>query len=719
MANTERMPIRVKTERMNGASGGLAQIINEPIEWIEESTQKKFIIQPTQIGSGGESQVYRTSMLGSDGNTLLCVAKINTVDNLTDEKYKNHRERTIAFLRRYSAEANGSWIMPLLASGSISADVNGEMISLPIDIFPYYANGDMTNKKLSYSSLIDCIRCLQDAVKAIHKEGLIHRDIKPQNIYQIDNGFVLGDFGTSTHVGEQDFHVTTGLRGTEGYRAPEIALRYSADQQSGQGSVTKEADYFSLGFALATLLLGEHPCKNVLGSEVAFDVALRKAGANGIELDLSEEQKSFQWLFTALTRYIPEDRCDYEGIRLWLDNPDAFYQKHITGYQHQEKKGWVQTFTIGNISHDNERDLGLALTKNWVEAKKCLYREQLYDHFKSINQSLANKLRDITEDNDTTQDTGVAKAIHHIVEGGEIFWCGLKFTDIKQISEHIRGECENNQHNQEALDKRIVSLLQSGYLSWKYKQIGDTKTETSLIEIENYSKKYPEMMYFYLSYVWNDDNEEKNVYNGFTHWYEKKSVDYDCLSENRWGWLAYFSGNLQMVLDFREATRNLSTLEKNRQLYIFFYQNCNEKDFICQHYLKYSPDAYLPWVVNNLHLYQFHSTAATEIRDELKTFSFNGNMSITNMQERCDKIRDIIYRPNGGFLSLFQDDFLIACLGLTKGLDRRGEITATNLDAFYIDKFFDQDVPLGFTKTLENGNESISRSQNSDLVSTP
>jgi serine/threonine protein kinase len=697
MANTERMPQMVKTERMNGSLSGFSQIITESIEWVEESTYKKYTIQPSQVGVGGESQVYEASFITDSGQLLPCVAKINTVDNLADEKYKNHRERTIDFLRSY-AKTNNLSIMPLLASGSISVDINGETITFPIDIFPYYENGNMENKKLTYSSLMDCIDCLQKAIEAIHKQGFIHRDIKPQNIYQVYNGFVLGDFGTSTYIGAQDFHVTTGIRGTGGYRAPEIALRYSAEQKSGQGAVTIEADYFSLGFTLATLLLGEHPCKNLLGSEVAFDAALRKAGANGIELNLPEEQMAFQWLFTALTRYIPEERCDYEGVLLWMDNPDAFYQRYIAGYKHQEKSGWAQPFTIGDIAYDNERDLGLALAENWDEAKKSLYREQLYDHFKNINQTLANKLRDITEDQSISQDTGVAQAIHYILNGGEIFWCGLKFSDIKQIANYIK---ETRKNNSQSLENLIIPLLQSSYLSWKYKQVGDTSTEDVLMYIEIQSRKYPEMMCVYVQYAWADDEEVKDVYRAFVSWYENAPIEYDNLSENGWGWLAYLSGKPQTVLDFREASDKLNALEKNKQFYIFFYQNCDEKGTICKHYLKYSPDAYLPWIVNNLHLYQFNSTAAKQVRDELKIISVREDMSITEIQIMCDKIRDILNRPNGGFLSLFQDDFLIACLGLTKGLGRKGEITATNIDAFFIDTFMEQSVPHGFIKMME------------------
>ena len=64
---------------------------------------------------------------------------------------------------------------------------------------------------------------LADALVYCEKKGLIHRDIKPQNIFVSENGtFKLGDFGIARRMQR-----TTGAsrKGTEDYMAPEVYLR--------------------------------------------------------------------------------------------------------------------------------------------------------------------------------------------------------------------------------------------------------------------------------------------------------------------------------------------------------------------------------------------------------------------------------------------------------------------------------------------------------------
>lgn len=66
-------------------------------------------------------------------------------------------------------------------------------------------------------------RDLADALTYCERKGLIHRDIKPQNIFVTENGsFKLGDFGIARRMQR-----TTGAsrKGTEDYMAPEVYLR--------------------------------------------------------------------------------------------------------------------------------------------------------------------------------------------------------------------------------------------------------------------------------------------------------------------------------------------------------------------------------------------------------------------------------------------------------------------------------------------------------------
>ena len=85
----------------------------------------------------------------------------------------------------------------------------------------------LTEYRLSHEmdekSIIRMGKDLADALVYCEKKALIHRDIKPQNIFVTENGsFKLGDFGIARRMQQ-----TTGAsrKGTEDYMAPEVYLR--------------------------------------------------------------------------------------------------------------------------------------------------------------------------------------------------------------------------------------------------------------------------------------------------------------------------------------------------------------------------------------------------------------------------------------------------------------------------------------------------------------
>ena len=158
------------------------------------------------------------------------------------------------FLREISIAANlqSPYILPLLESG--------EADSLLYYVMPYVEGESLRSRLAAQGALApsEAMRLLRDIVDGLahaHRHGVVHRDIKPDNVMIAERHALVVDFGVakamSTAIGQHDLTSIGISLGTPAYMAPEQAL---ADPK-----IDHRADIYAVGVIAYEMLAGKPP----------------------------------------------------------------------------------------------------------------------------------------------------------------------------------------------------------------------------------------------------------------------------------------------------------------------------------------------------------------------------------------------------------------------------------------------------------------------------
>lgn len=199
-----------------------------------------------QLGSGGMGAVYRARDLKLKRDVALKVIH----KKLLDDPYIVHRFRQeIEILKNLEHSA----IVPVYDFGLPNRNKTDESQHLPFMVMRYMSGGTLQERldrrPLFPDEAMQIFLRVASALGAMHEQGLVHRDLKPQNIFFDKYGEAyLGDFGLAKSV-DSDQSKTAAV-GTFAYMSPE--------QLTGQ-TVTSQSDIYALGGLLYAMLTGKRP----------------------------------------------------------------------------------------------------------------------------------------------------------------------------------------------------------------------------------------------------------------------------------------------------------------------------------------------------------------------------------------------------------------------------------------------------------------------------
>ncbi len=192
------------------------------------------------IGIGGTAIVYRAEQLSLGRPVALKVLSNQTArDDVFRERFRREAKHLAAFEHPHivpvhdSGEHNGLLYMAMrLVEGTNLAEM-------------------ILDRQLSADHTIDILRPIAGALDAAHSEGLVHRDVKPQNVLITERGHpYLADFGVAKGSNTHGLTATGGFVGTVNYASPE---------QIHGAQLTAASDIYALTAVLYHCLTGEVP----------------------------------------------------------------------------------------------------------------------------------------------------------------------------------------------------------------------------------------------------------------------------------------------------------------------------------------------------------------------------------------------------------------------------------------------------------------------------
>ena len=201
-----------------------------------------------QIGAGGMSTVYRAFDTVLERQVAVKLMHRDIAHN-PDQLERFRREA------RAVAQLNHPHIVQVIDAGEESDDAHPGF-STPYIVFEY-VEGQTLKERIRHFGRLDIPEAVAYAIEiaralgAAHERGIVHRDVKPQNILVDDEGSAkVTDFGIARTLEQEGLTADGRVLGTTDYVSPEQALGHA---------VTGQSDLYSLGVVLYEMLTGDVP----------------------------------------------------------------------------------------------------------------------------------------------------------------------------------------------------------------------------------------------------------------------------------------------------------------------------------------------------------------------------------------------------------------------------------------------------------------------------
>ena len=206
-----------------------------------------------ELGGGGMSRVFVAEDTALGRKVVVKVLHPDLAEGLSVERFKREV--------RLAARLQHPHIVPLLASGELGSGVL--YYTMPL------VDGESLRARLEREGSVpipDVIRVLREVAGALayaHRQRVVHRDVKPENILLAEGGAVVTDFGIAKAIAAaRDGDDEQAVRRSATLTSAGTSLgtpAYMAPEQGAGDAVDHRADLYALGVVAYEMLAGAPP----------------------------------------------------------------------------------------------------------------------------------------------------------------------------------------------------------------------------------------------------------------------------------------------------------------------------------------------------------------------------------------------------------------------------------------------------------------------------
>lgn len=395
------------------AATSFSPFVAEDVTVVSNDGQQFIVHLGQVIGHGGQASIVAAERV-SDG--LACVAKV--FKPLVGAERSAYQKVVSAVMGLNGRPVSQTHLLPIFAylHQGLSATEVGTAAPLlwDVSITPLATClFDRPRSKNMVKSRV--IPELSQAIELLHTElGIVHRDIKPQNVYLYEKQIVLGDYGSARSLKGFDSRKTYTETRSDGYTP------------GRGGMVDPRNDWYSFGYTIWTLYENNvHPLQEFMVKNDKGEFDLSDRLETGEPADFSHpDDATLGNLLKGLTFELSGERFGYEEVKDWMADPDHFYRKLPTMDAGSARK----PYEFAGKQYSDPVLLARALSSNWDEAKLRMSQQQLENLMGDWGENdLQTRIHQLVEEDIQTAsnpDLALACVIYEMSNGKIMSWRG-------------------------------------------------------------------------------------------------------------------------------------------------------------------------------------------------------------------------------------------------------------------------------------------------------